>query len=247
MEAAIFGLGAAIGILSGFAGIGGGTVLVPLLVLLGLDIKEAIGISVVQMVFSSIYGSVLNHRRGLLDLRDGLYLGLGGFLGALGSGTVIQALPSIALEVGFVGVVALSILRFVRAAPRAADEEGRDLSWAVLLSVGAVIGLLSISMGIGGSILLTPILAGVLGYPLKKAVSSGLFFVAFSSVSGLLSLSAAGGINYVDGALVGIGSLAGVWAGIRLAGQTGKGQHKKLLVGLYSVILVLMLGKMFGG
>jgi uncharacterized membrane protein YfcA len=56
-------LGACIGLLSGFFGIGGGTILVPSLLLLGYEIKDAIGISVVQMVFSSIYGSYLNNKK----------------------------------------------------------------------------------------------------------------------------------------------------------------------------------------
>ena len=56
-------LGLLVGLLSGFFGIGGGTILVPILLLLGYDTKIAIGISVVQMVFSSIYGSFLNFKK----------------------------------------------------------------------------------------------------------------------------------------------------------------------------------------
>lgn len=45
-----------VGVLSGFFGIGGGTVSVPILMYMGFDIKEAIGISVFQMLLSSIFG-----------------------------------------------------------------------------------------------------------------------------------------------------------------------------------------------
>ena len=57
-------LGIGVGVLSGFFGIGGGTILVPILLLMGYGIKVAIGISVVQMVFSSVYGSFLNFKKG---------------------------------------------------------------------------------------------------------------------------------------------------------------------------------------
>ena len=79
-------LGVGIGVLSGFFGIGGGTILVPVLLLLGYDIKVAIGISVVQMVFSSVYGSFLNFKKGSLQFDTVLSIGTGGFVGALLSG-----------------------------------------------------------------------------------------------------------------------------------------------------------------
>jgi len=80
-------LGIAVGFASGFFGIGGGTVLVPVLLLIGMDIKTAIGIATMQMVFSSTLGSYVNFKSGKLKLGDGIYLGLGGFVGATQSGS----------------------------------------------------------------------------------------------------------------------------------------------------------------
>ena len=54
--AVLLGLGLLSGIFAGFFGIGGGTLIVPAMMLLGLDIKTAIGISVMQMMFSSLWG-----------------------------------------------------------------------------------------------------------------------------------------------------------------------------------------------
>ncbi|MEO1942295.1 MAG: TSUP family transporter, partial [Campylobacterales bacterium] len=71
-------IGIVIGFFSGFLGIGGGTILVPLLVILGWDFKSATGISVTQMFLSSLYGSYLNYRKGSLKIGDGLALGIGG-------------------------------------------------------------------------------------------------------------------------------------------------------------------------
>ena len=247
MEFLLAAVGVVIGGMSGFFGIGGGTMLVPALIVMGFDIKTAIGISVMQMVFSSLYGSWLNHRKGHLNLKEGAVIGMGGFLGALGSGWLLKAVPDLALEAAFVGVVGFALYRFFHAPAEPDPSKEHDLSPAVLFAVGAVIGLLAISMGIGGSILLTPILVGLLHYPLKKAVSAGLFFVVFSSVSGFISLSMTGHIDYRHGFIVGVASLLGVQAGIWLASKTGNKKHKNALIVLYFVILLLMLKKIFLG
>ncbi|RUM44993.1 MAG: sulfite exporter TauE/SafE family protein [Hydrogenimonas sp.] len=246
MEILLILVGIVIGGMSGFFGIGGGTMLVPTLMLLGFDIKTAVGISVMQMVFSSLYGSWLNHRKGHLNFQEGLVIGLGGFAGALGSGWLVKTVPEIVLESMFVGVVLFALYRFFKVPASTEGEEEHTLSPFLLASVGAVIGLFAISMGIGGSILLTPILVGVLHYPLKKAVSAGLFFVVFSSISGFISLSMVGHIDYWHGFLIGIASLVGVQVGIWLADRTGNQKYKRALIALYVVILVLMLKKVLG-
>lgn len=52
-ELAAFGV--ITGLISGFFGVGGGMILVPLLLVSGYVMKEAVAISIMQMVFSSIY------------------------------------------------------------------------------------------------------------------------------------------------------------------------------------------------
>ncbi len=246
MEIELLFTGLFIGVLSGFFGIGGGTILIPMLLMMGYDIKSAVGISVTQMVFSSLYGSWLNHKKGFLNLKEGLVIGAGGFLGALGSGWLVSAVDELVLESMFLSVILFALYRFFKAPEYAKSKNGHELSAAVLVAVGAAIGLFSISMGIGGSILLTPILVGLLHYPLKKAVSAGLFFVVFSSISGFLSLSLAGHVDYLHGVMVGVASLVGVYFGIRLSAVTGHKRHKSALIVLYIVIFGLMFKKVIG-
>lgn len=76
LELSIFGI--ITGFVSGFFGVGGGMILVPMLVASGFIMKEAIAISIMQMVFSSIYGSFLNSKKAKSVFKDGIVIGLGG-------------------------------------------------------------------------------------------------------------------------------------------------------------------------
>ena len=229
--------------LSGFFGIGGGTILVPILLFLGYDIKVAIGISVVQMVFSSIFGSYLNFKKGTLKFDTVLAIGLGGFIGALLSGKVISFLSSSSLEYIFLGFVIIALARM--AYKPAVYKEARSVSPLVLFFIGMFIGVFSISIGVGGSILLVPILVGFLHFELKKAISAGLFFVIFSSVSGLISLSLTGHIEYLDGIVIGLASLIGVYIGIQINHKTSNILQKRLLISFYILVLTYLIIRVF--
>lgn len=225
-------LGIVVGSMSGFFGIGGGTILVPLLLLLGYDMKTAVGISVVQMVFSSIYGSYLNLKKGTLDVRMVLAIGAGGFVGALSSSLIVTALSSRTLEWIFFGFVLFALARMFFETSEHADEI-KKAHPAVLVAIGTLLGAFSISIGVGGSILLVPLLVGFLHVPLKNAISAGLFFVVFSSISGLISLSFGGYVDYYHGMIIGIASMAGVFGGIWLKHVVPVRSHKILMIIFY--------------
>jgi len=229
LELALAGM--AVGVISGFFGIGGGTILVPLLLWLGYDIKTAIGISVLQMVFSSLFGSYLNLRRGTLDVRMVLAIGLGGFVGAMGSSLVVEHASPTLLESIFLAFVLFALAR-VYYHPVGSGVP-KTVHPALLFGIGSVVGLFAISIGVGGSLLLVPILAGFLHVPLKNATSAGLFFVVFSSVAGLLSLSFGYTVDYESGVIVGLASLVGVSAGISLKHTSSEQLQKRLLILFY--------------
>ena len=246
MEIILVLVGALVGTLSGFFGIGGGMILVPILLLLGIDIKTAIGISIVQMVFSSLYGSYLNHKKGSLIIGEGVWVGIGGFIGGAIGAYVSHLLPEKILQFLFLGLLFFALYRLFSA--KVSDSgEVKTLSSIVLFIVGLIIGVFAISLGVGGSILLTPILAGFLHYPIKKAVSAGLFFVAFSSVAGLIMKLSTGTIDLGKGIYVAVASLIGVYIGIWLKEHVHDTHHKLYLLIMYLVATLILIKKMFIG
>jgi len=236
-------IGVLIGFLSGFFGIGGGMILVPILLALGIDIKDAIGISVTQMLFSSLFGSYLNYKKNIFKIKEGLSLGVGGFFGALGSGYFLSIVDSKILEYMFLFFLVFAIYRFFK--QNLNNSSQMDLPNILLFFIGAFIGLFAMSIGVGGSILVVPILVGILHFELKKAVSMGLFFVIFSSVSGFISLSFFGYIDYFYGFLVGVTSLVGVFFGIKVSHKIDRKKFKSLLLVLYLIIFALIVKEIF--
>lgn len=236
-------LGAGVGTLSGFFGIGGGTILVPALMLLGHEIKDAIGISVIQMVFSSVYGSYLNRKNKTLDVPMGLVIGTGGFIGALSSGFIVSNIDDKTLEVIFLtfAIFALSRLFF----KTKVEKVEKNVNRVILFLIGVVLGVLGMIIGVGGSILLVPILVGFLHVDLKKAISAGLFFVVFSSISGLISHSLSREIDFQSGIIIGLASLVGVYVGVSLKNRVDVVLQKKLLVGFYLLIVIYLTQRIF--
>lgn len=224
-------LGIVVGLLSGFFGIGGGTVLVPILLALGYDTKVAIGISVVQMVFSSVFGSYLNKKNGTLDLNIVLFLGIGGFTGATLSGSLAAYFSNITLEIVFLLFATFALIRLFFKIPE--HKEQREVNKFLLLVIGGFVGSLSMMIGVGGSILIVPILVGFLHVDLKRAISAGLFFVVFSSIPGFISHYLNGHIDLKSGLIIGISSLFGVYYGIYLKQRVRSTLQRRLIVVFY--------------
>ena len=236
-------LGVIVGIVSGFFGIGGGTILVPLLLLLGYETKTAIGISVIQMVFSSVFGSYLNNKKGTLDVAMISIIGIGGFSGALFSGNIVSRFSDSTLEMLF---LAFAVFAFLRLFFKAKEEKAqREVNKIALFIIGLFLGALSMTIGVGGSIILVPILVGFLHVPLKKAISAGLFFVVFSSIAGFISHSRLGHIDFESGITIGLASLVGVYIGIHLKDKVDSVLQKKLLVSFYFLVVTYLVQRIF--
>jgi len=195
------------------------------------------------MVFSSLLGSYLNYKKGSLIVGEGIYVGFGGFIGGYIGAYVTEYIPDSVLQFLFFGLLLFALFRLFFSPNHEDDSQTKSLSKVLLFVIGLTIGIFAITLGIGGSIILTPLLVGLLHYPIKKAVSAGLFFVAFSSVAGMISRLTTGTINFHDGLIVAGASLIGVTLGIWLKDHVTSKNHKFLLLGLYIFALGMLIKK----
>ncbi|MFA5120069.1 sulfite exporter TauE/SafE family protein [Zavarzinia sp.] len=82
----LLGIGGAVGFLSGLFGVGGGFLITPLLIFIGVPAPVAVGTGAQQVVASSVSGVMAHWRRGTVDVPMGLVLTAGGLVGSgLGS------------------------------------------------------------------------------------------------------------------------------------------------------------------
>ncbi len=137
--AAIFGLGGAVGLLSGIFGVGGGFLMTPLLIMMGIPPTVAAASDSNQIVGASTSGTLAHFRLGNVDFKMGILLLVGGVIGGTLGVQVIKVLRALGnadflinityvLMLGFVGgymfLESLQALRKSKA-PAAASQEAK--------------------------------------------------------------------------------------------------------------------------
>jgi uncharacterized protein len=108
----LLAMGAAVGFHSGLFGVGGGFIMTPLLIFLGIPPAVAVGTSSAQIVASSVSGAIAQYRRANVDVKMGLVLIAGGLVGtAIG----VQAVRILRRLGQFDLVIALAYVTFLGA------------------------------------------------------------------------------------------------------------------------------------
>ncbi len=91
----ILGMGGMVGILSGIFGVGGGFLMTPLLIFIGVPPTVAVGTEANQIVASSVSGVLAHMRRGNVDFKMGFLLLIGGLVGSTFGVWLFSALKSL--------------------------------------------------------------------------------------------------------------------------------------------------------
>ncbi len=109
----LLGLGLVVGFLSGMFGVGGGFLMTPILIMLGIPPTVAVSTQAPQILASSFSGMLAHFRRDNVDMTMGLVLTLGGLLGS-GIGVwlfaVLRRLGQIDLVIAITFAVLLGIM-----------------------------------------------------------------------------------------------------------------------------------------
>ena len=216
------GVGLLAGLLSGLFGVGGGTVIVPLLVLLlGFAQHAAHATSLAAIILTATAGAVAFGRDGAVDVGAALLIAAGAVAGAYVGASLMRRLSPGNLRIGFGVIVVLVSLQMVLGlAPAAGSGDGTAtglIAGAGLVALGLVAGVLSAVMGVGGGIIMVPAMVLLFGFSQHLAEGTSLAVIVPTAIAGAMRHARHGYTDWRLGGLIGIVGVVGAVAGAQAA------------------------------
>lgn len=210
-------LGLCGGALSGLVGVGGGIVFVPaLLYVAGWNITEAVAASLAIIVFSSLSGTVRNARsENPVNWRTAALLSLAVAPSTLIGVAISRVSPDVVVELAFAALLLCLAYPTAKGGSDGA-RSGKSIPVAVVLAAGIGIGALSGLVGVGGGVLMVPLMVLGMGLTTKTAISTSLAVVFSAGVVGALGYIAVGVVDVAALPPLIIGAMVGAWLGVRL-------------------------------
>ena len=257
------------GMLGSLLGLGGGMIVVPALtLLLGIDIRLAIGASIISVIATSSGAAAAYVRDRLANLRVAMFLELGTTAGAITGAWVAGILHPRWLFVLFGAILGYSAFAMLRPRARAApahhgevrlahrlrlhssyfdDERGREVVYEPArpilgLSLMYVAGIVSGLLGIGSGALKVPAMDLAMELPIKVSTATSNFMIGVTAAASAGLYFARGQIDPFVAAPVAIGVLLGAFAGSRLLSRvSSRGLRVTFVVVLIVVSLQMLL------
>ncbi len=221
-------------------GVGAAIILIPIMDAFGIPISVAKPVGLFYNTISLTGASINNIKNKRLDFKLGIPIILFSFLFAIIGAYLSKYISSHVVSLMFVSFLLFSGFMFLFFKNKKEANFREDIPYFPLSLIGAVAGLISGLLGIGGGGIISPLLL-MMGYNPKKITTITAFVVPFSSLSGFLTYWT---IGVVDWRLLIITSLAGV------AGATigtifmQKRLNPKIVKRILAIILLIMAIKM---
>lgn len=209
------------GVLAGLLGIGGGTVMVPILLVLGYAPIQAVATSSLAIIVTSLSGSFQNWRMGYLDLEKVLWLGIPAVITVQIGVLVASNLPPRLLLIAFAVLLVVNIflvsLRKKLAVRNAETNAAASMNpkFARILT-GAIAGFMAGLLGIGGGVIMVPLQMALLGEPIKRAIQTSLGVVVITAIASTFGHALQGNVVWTAGLILGLGGLISAQLSSRL-------------------------------
>ncbi len=256
-------LGFLIAIVAAMTGVGGGVFTVPLLTLVYAFVPaHAIGTSLMVIVFTAIGASVGYARQRRIFYKAGLILAVatvpgsivGAYLTSVLSGPVLGLVFGVFLiVVAFrMGSVGISFRKKSQANTGDTKVVGSEsdlflVRRRLVLGVGLSFfgGLASGLLGIGGGVLLVPIMAFIMLIPMHVVVATSMFTMILTSISGVVQHYSLGNIDFTYALSLAVGAIVGGQVGAWLCKKVSSQNLRRIFAVVLIVVSVNMILKFY--
>ncbi len=237
--------GFAAGVFGSLLGLGGGILIVPLLTLgFSLPVRDSVGVSLACVVATSLIAAVTFLERRVADLRLAMLLELFTVAGAVAGGLVAFTLDEQLLAALFSGLllyVAFTMARgvFRRDSAGVVEVTTADVAPAPRnLPLGAAGGVFggaaSAILGIGGGVVMVPVIHLGMGVPLRIATATSTVMIAVTA--------AASGIVYLVRGAIDPYVLGPTAVGVFLGALVGSRSAERIDLRVLRLLFVFVLG-----
>jgi uncharacterized membrane protein YfcA len=257
-----FGASLVAGFFGSLLGLGGGIIIIPVLtLLLGVDMRWAIGASIVSVIATSSGAAAAYVKEHMANMRVAMVLEIGTTAGALSGAYLAGVIPTTALYIIFGLVLAYSAFAMFRNSQDSGKSVPAD-AWADRLNLhdeyfdqaqnrhipyrvthtklGLVLmyiaGMVSGLLGIGSGALKVPALDLAMRLPIKVSTATSNFMIGVTAAASAGVYFARGDINPFIAAPVAVGVLIGAMAGSKILGRV----ESRLVRGIFVVVLVII-------
>jgi len=267
----VFAISVSAGLLGSLLGLGGGIIVVPALtLLLHINIRFAIGASIVSVIATSSGAAAAYVRDGMTNLRVAMFLEMGTTAGALSGAYLAGVIPIRSLYIIFAVVMGYSALAMFRkrhaelalaAVPADAladrlalhssyvdEAAGREVEYQVTGSrIGIVLmyiaGVVSGLLGIGSGALKVPAMDLAMRLPIKVSTATSNFMIGVTAAASAGVYFARGQVDPFVAGPVAMGVLAGALGGSKLLGRLESALIRKVFVAVLLWVSLEMLLK----
>jgi len=191
--AILLGTGVGVGFAGGLLGVGGAFIMTPVqyMVFTGMGIpadaaiKLAFGTSLLVVLPTAVSGAWRHSRKGAVWWKAAVVMGICSLAAAFGGATLAVHLPGAALKIAFGTVILAAGIGMLTARLPQIEEEPRDNPWvwvAWAIPIGVVTGII----GIGGGVLMVPVMVLALRFKMHNAIATSLAVMIFTSTGGVI-------------------------------------------------------------
>ena len=215
-----FLIGFLAGLFGGLVGLGGGVIMIPLMIgIKKLSQQHAHGTSLVVLVFTGIMGAATYAYQGFIDVVAAVLLATAAIFTARSGAHIAHRLPEWKLKRAFgIFVIVVSLLMVLKPyIPHVSNPLDGWIKALILVASGALTGLLSGMMGVGGGSLMVPAMVLLVGIEQHAAQGSSLLAMIPAGAVGAWTHKKLG--NVETSLLYGLipGVLIGTFLGARVA------------------------------